>query len=228
MVINFLTRSWQQFFQARVLGAVFALGLIGAVGYYGHSYLSSSREQQAYKAFSESHDFFEQALASDDGKDKEKTLKLWKDVALAFQTGYTQNKKSTLAPYFLAFQAEALIHQGELNQAVDVMNQMLGSLKKDSPFFGLYAAKRALMKLDMPDDAANKAGLEELLALANEEVNPHRDMALYYLGEYYWVNNEREKAHISWRYLANVAQFGKSPTPSPWFDLVKARTENTI
>lgn len=77
----------------------------------------------------------------------------------------------------------------------------------------------------MENTESRKRGLEELIKLANEELNPNRDMALYYLGEYYWSQNEPQKARISWQYLQDVAQFGKSPTPSPWFELVKSRIE---
>jgi cytochrome c-type biogenesis protein CcmH/NrfG len=225
MVNDFLMKSWHYFLYNKILSLLLAGLVVGAVGYSSYSYLSTSREKYAYKNFAESHDLFEQAVAADDGTSEKKNTELWKDVELAFEEGYLKNKKSSIAPYFLAFQAEALIQQKELAKAVTVMDGMMASLKKDSPLFGLYAVKSSLMKLDMENAELRKRGLEELIKLANEELNPSRDMALYYLGEYYWSQNEPQKARISWQYLQDVAQFGKSPTPSPWFELVKSRIE---
>ncbi len=219
MIMNVLSK-WQS---GLVVFSVTILAISGGYGVYRYS--SSLREQRAYKAFAESHDFFEQVLAKDSSANVGESMTLWGEVELAFKSGYAQNSRSSLAPYFLAFQAEALIHQGKLKDAIEVTDRMLGSLKKSSSLFSLYAVKRSLMKLDMPDEISKKEGLEELTNLANSEVNLNRDIALYYLGEYFWANNESKKARITWEYLQKMASVGKSPTPSPWFDLVKARLE---
>lgn len=226
MIKNVLTQGWQYNVYAKGLGVALAVLLVGFGSYYTYHYVSSSREQAAYKALAESYDFFDQAVASDNGKDKEKNMHVWRDVEVSFKTGYELNKNSSLAPYFLAFQAETQIRQGELEKAVTTMDHMMSALKKDSPLFALYSVKRALMKMDVSDENIKGQGLEELIALANEEVNPNRDMALYYLGEYYWSKDDYAKAHVAWRYLKDMESQGKSPTPSPWFDLVKSRVED--
>lgn len=226
MVTTVLMQSWKSSLLVKVLSGLVLFSVLGSLAYLGHYFVSVSREKRAYKAFAESHDFFEQALANSDAN---KNSEMWHDVELAFQNGYEKNKGSRLAPYFLAFKAEALLHQGNLDAALGTMDQMLGSLTQDAPLFGLYAIKRSLMRLDSAHDAVRDAGLNELMKLASEQVaNPHRDMALYYLGEYYWVHDDQNKARIAWKYLKEMADVGKSPTPSPWFDLVKTRFENLV
>ena len=45
MITNVLAQGGQYFFQARVLGAILALGCTGTVGYFAYQYVVASREQ---------------------------------------------------------------------------------------------------------------------------------------------------------------------------------------
>lgn len=227
MIKDIAVAGWTQFLTLKYWREITigtALIVVFGGGYVGYQFFISSREQRAYKAFSESHDLYEQALASDFSPEQ-KSKGLWEEVELAFNTGYRQNASSKLAPFFLAFQAEALARQGKQSDALNVMNTLLSQLHTTSPFYGLYAAKRALMKLDMPTDAAKSEGINELKALAEDGFNQSRDAAMYYLGEYYWSQNNQAQALSYFKNIKDLGTQGKNPTPSPWLEIVQDRLE---
>lgn len=151
------------------------LGLAGAV-WYGYTWYRRSKEQKAYKDLAESIDGYTKVRHSGGKAEK------WADVERGFQTGAQRNSSSKLHPYFLAFQADALIEQGKLNEALALMNKAVNALSRTNPLYFLYALKRALMSIDSSDEATKKEGRQELASLAKDPANPMQDMARYYAG----------------------------------------------
>jgi tetratricopeptide (TPR) repeat protein len=204
-----------------IVGGLIAVSaFVGA--YYVYGIYIYNRDLRAQASFAEGYELYEAALgvdlSSEKASSKEKTL--WAEVEMAFNSGYNQFSSSTLAPFFLAFQAEALVRQGKLEDAIQTMKMMLAVLPKRSPFLGIYATKKALMLIDSSDEAQKKEGLEELIRVADDTNNGNRDMALYYLGNYYATVGDIAQAQERFKQLEEFGKQGKNPVPSPWASLV--------
>ncbi len=146
---------------------------------------------------------------------------------MLFKLGHTRNASAYLGPYFLAFQAEALIRQAKHVDALSVMDQMMEELPSSSPLTPLYKAKHALMMLDSTDDEAIKKGLDTIESLSKDEANPFRDMAAYYLGSYYWSLDKVDQALQVWQELVQAQQSEKD-APSPWARAAEQKAKQII
>lgn len=182
------------------------VGLLCLAGYVGYDYYAAQREAKAHRAFAESVELFELAVS------KPSAIR-WQEAEASFKLGYKQFSSSQLAPFFLGYQSEALLKLGQTNEAVAVLDAMLSTLGKSSPFYGPYAVKRALIKND----------LNELKQLAEDNTLPAQDLALYHLGEYYAANNNPALAQDAWKKLKEIGTNKTPPVPSPWAELVANR-----
>lgn len=185
-------------------------GILGA-SWFGYSWYVRRYEQVAHKDLAESIDEYHRKLYLSIGQQE------WQDIEVAFATGASRHKSSKLYPYFLAYQADALIHQAKYTEAIEVMNKMLKSLSSKQPLYYLYAIKRALMKIDA-GDVMQKEGLAELEQLAQNTENPFQEMALYRLGLAQLHQGDRSQADKTWKLLLSKAQ----PT-SGWYQLALPR-----
>jgi hypothetical protein len=202
------------------------VGIVLLLGYVGYGMYATSREQKAHRAFAEGVELFEQALSAQGSQEPETKQKMrWQEAEAAFKIGYKQYSSSRLAPFFLAFQSEASLHLGEVAQAIALLDAMLSTLGKSSPFYGPYAIKRALIQLDQSDAAEQKKGLESLKKLADDASLSSQDLALYHLGEYYNGHGSPALAQEAWKKLRDIGKDTKPPMPSPWADFVVRRLE---
>lgn len=183
-------------------------------GYNLYNYYICSREASAQKVLNECIAELDKAKGG---------MGSWYDVEVAFQMGHKQNSGSRLAPFFLAFKAEAMYNQGKVKEAIDTLNESLKSMGESSDLFGMYNAKRALMKLDAKDDALQKEGLAELEA-ASQKNDSGQGVALFYLGSYHWSNNEFAKAQEAWKKLVALREV-KDVKVSPYVQMAKEKLE---
>ncbi len=195
----------QKYGTVTVLGVTLMLAL-GSVFGGRHLYVQS-RERAASKAFTHYLQEYRQAetLESPD----------WAHLSMLFKMGYDEHSGSSLAPFFLMFQADTLMKQNETTQALEAMDTALDSMNSDHSLYNAYKTKRALAKLDASDEAVQKQGLEELVALANDKNNKQQDVALYYVGLYNWNAHEVEVAKKIWTQLIN-SQSAEKQGKSPW------------
>lgn len=187
------------------IAALVALFLGG--GYFGFTLYIDSREQQAHKFFADSMDYYGKMLQEKDQN--------WKDVADSFSIGYESNSSSYLAPYFLLMQADALLRDNRFDDGVMVMEKGLASLDKGSPLYFLYTTKMALIYCDASDSTVAQKGLDELVALAHNEGNIHREVAQYYAGYYYFAHKDTQRAAEEWKPLVELQKLD-SIAVSPW------------
>lgn len=186
-------------------GAVL-VALIATGGFWGYKKYVMHREQAAQKVFADCMHEYTMVLAGNG---------TWENVEELSRVGYEDHKNSNLAPYFLALQADALLAQNKQEEAAKIFDTLLTSLPKKSPLYSLYATKRALINIDRGESAgAATMGLEQLKALADDTKNLQRDVALYYLGLYYWSENSIQEAQKAWQELIDMQQDQK--VPSPW------------
>lgn len=167
-----------------IMIAMGVLGL-GVAGSFGYWYYRQQQEEAAQLAFVTCIEEFNIA---------QQNPAQWPTVSLAAMTGYRQHSGSSLAPYFLALEAQALIGQGKLHEAITTLDRVVGAIAKNSPLYFIYSIQAARMKLDSDDETLKNNGLRDLEALAQNTKNKNRDEALYYLAHYYMSQQSFDRA----------------------------------
>lgn len=196
-------------------------------GFFTYRFYRGIIERQAQLEFVASMKYFEAPVQKPDLKVDQLSIEdteifpsneeKWAKVEEVFKEGYEKNSSSGIAPLFLAFQSEALINLDRSDEAISVLKKAIGLLRDDT-IKDSYQAKLSLMQLDSKDESVQKAGFELLQSMANKSGSLIRDLALYYLGEYYWVKKNFVEAKNYWSTL--ISEFGeKTKTPSEWAKL---------
>lgn len=208
-----LTPQTKKAANALFMGTIAIMILLAT--WWGYSYFAGQKEKEAQKSLASCIELYDQASGSAE------TSIPWSSVESACKRAYDEHSRSKLAPYFLGYQAEALIKQNKLDEALAVMGHALQSMATSSPLYNLYATKLALMEMDSAESARQAQGLKRLEELAVDAKNQQRDEALYYLGLYYWHANDVVKAKEAWQTLAEFSS--SSQVPSVWMQLVSDR-----
>jgi hypothetical protein len=171
-------------------------------GFWSYRWYGARREAQAQKTFADVLQLVEQA---------KQNPQQWADVAAACTAGYDLNSSSKLAPFFLLYRADALVAQGDVAQAMTVMQDGISKMSSSNPVRSLYAVKLGLMKIDSADQTVKAAGLQELEKLAQQDT-AGADMAAYYLGLHFWQAGDVQKAKDAWkRLIGTSSQENASP-----------------
>lgn len=176
-----------------------SVALIAAAGWFGYQWYTRRVEQQAYADLASMSESYKKAVAL---QDAEKI----KDSERAFATAAQKYKNSSLAPYFLSYQADVLVRQDKKAEALVVMDQMISKINTQSPLYYYYVLKRALMQLDAGSAEVQQVGRQELARLAQDTTNPVRDMALYYNGLDAVHQGDTERAKANWTELTAKAK----------------------
>ncbi len=150
----------------------------------------------------------------------------WDALLEKLNAAYEKNANSSLLPYYLGYKVRILLHQGKKEEAIATLNKMIADMP-GSPILALYQMEQALIQLDSADAAVQTAGLEALKKLANDTHNDLRDSAQYYLGRYYWANNDVDAARHVWQQLVDE-QRDEKMSPSPWVGYVQDKLALTI
>lgn len=209
-----LSPQSRRIMSALVVGTLIIFVVIGL--WWAYSKYAGRNEQQAQKTLASCIELYEQAAGAS------ATATPWPTVETACKRAHEEYASSVLAPFFLSYQAEALIKQNKIDEAITVMNQMVSSLSKNSPLYYIYATKLALLQTDASDSAVHSQGLKRLEELAADNNNAQRDEALYYLGLYNWQHNDMVKAKDAWQKLAELPVKSQEQA-SPWMQLVSER-----
>jgi len=143
-----------------------------------------------------------------------------------FKQGYEKHSGSSLAPYFLAYQARILISQGKHAEALDMLNRVVTQYV-GSPLHTAFRMEKDLLALDYANEFEKQAALEDLIALSQDTNNSLKDSALFYLGRYYWATNQLEQARNTWQILVDE-QRDEKIAPSPWASQVKNYLSATL
>jgi hypothetical protein len=178
-----------------IVGAGAGLVVLLAAGLYGYHYFGVQKEQAANTVLGDCMSQFDQAAQ---GKAS------FADVATMCQAGYEKFKNTKVAPYMLAIQVDALLGEQKQQEALDTINTMLAQISSSSPLYPLYSLKQALLKIDMPDEAINQSGLQELEKLAADTSNIYNDAAQFYVGFYYNTHGNAQKAKEVWTNLVAI------------------------
>ncbi len=199
--------------------------MLGAgVSYLGFQYYIEQREQRAHQAFAEAATLYEQIRAGKQPSSTEPastpTIVDWQEVELAFKAGHAQNSGSYLAPYFLVFQVEAIAQQGRIEEAVALLSTVLKQITVASPFYPQFELKRALLQLDSDSAQMMQEGLQNVERIAGDTDHQMHETAAYFLGEYYWAQEDFAKAGDAYRLV-------RAPVPgqlgSEWYALAQEK-----
>lgn len=189
------------------------LCVVMSVSYVGYRWFALSRDQTAQKAFSEYVQDYQMAL-------KENNQQEWDRVAALFEYGRNQYRSSSLSPYFLVMQSDIQLRQGKQTEAIETINQALLEIS-DSKMITMLKIKQALIQLDSPAEAIQQAGVQNLISLARDVNAEYQDMALFYLGRYYWAHNEIDEAKKMWQELVDGQWLDKA-NQSSWVQEARA------
>ncbi|MCX5922170.1 MAG: hypothetical protein NTX86_02485 [Candidatus Dependentiae bacterium] len=196
-----------------VIGAVILLTLTGV--YFGYRFYNNSQEHYAHRLFAQNLEEYERVMQEGKAED-------WASMETLFKLGYDQYSKSSLAPYFLIYQAESLEKQGKQG-SLDLLDKAVNLMSSSSPLLFVYKTKLALMRLDASDMATHKIGVEDLKVLAADTKNPNNDVAAYYLGLFYWTHDNVVKAQEAWKPLFELQKTTNNLGQSPWAALAQEK-----
>src|SRR3989339_1368758 len=199
--------------------------VVGGGSYYGYHWINQRWTQKALMAFTESHDVYQQALGTqfNDKVQGEAKKELWDQVEIDFKQAGAHNKHSSFAPFFKAFRSQALNFQGSRDEALAEMQDAVDKMGNNY-YRGLYQIGLSFILLDGDQDEKEQ-GIKKLLALADDEKNSFQDMALYYLGLYFSVSGEPEKASEYWKKIKqpSASVIISKKAESPWAQLAKIK-----
>ncbi len=197
------------------IGIAITIVLVVAGGYFGYRSYVVSREQRAHHSFA---DYLQDYQMAEKANSKEE----WERVSNLLGHGFVQHKGSNVAPLFLSLKSDAQVKLGELVEAINTIQRAIDALPRGSKLLSLFLIKQALMRLDVEDEALQKVGLEQLVTIARDKDSEHKDIALFYLGRYYWVHDQIEDAKKSWQELED-SSWQEKAYPSPWVEEVKQK-----
>ena len=204
---------------AIIVAAVLGLTFLGI----GYSFYRVKVQQRAQLSFSEAlkyydakvilpgsteelEDFNTVTFKSEDEK--------WANVVKVFQDAYSENKGATIAPFFRAYQSDALVRLGDLSQAIKVLKDAI-KFMPNSELKSYYQVKNALMCLDSENKDFKEEGLSLLKGFALDQKSSIHDMVLYYLGEHYFDNKNFDEARNYWNQL--TLMYSKSSEKPSWW-----------
>ena len=143
----------------------------------------------------------------------------WSVLLEKLKNGYEQHKNSLFAPYYVSYQVNILLQQNKHDDALVLLNNLTSEFDK-SPLKSLYSMEKSLVTLDSNNDQEHRKAIDDLIVLANDAQNDFRDIAMFYLGRYYWVHDQIDLARDIWQRLVDE-QRDEKIAPSPWADQVK-------
>lgn len=213
--------SFSRFFnneknQKHMLSLLVGAGLLFG-GLYGYRYYQTAKNQKAQRILSEVLSEYERALETN-------SVEAWGNLASLAALAHQQHKSAGCSAYFLAVESEAVRRQGDYQKAFALLDQTIAGVPSRSVMNNLYKTKQALMKIDSADEAVKKQGLDELTALGSNSKNGNRDLALYYVGYYYWVNDNLAQAQTAWNELIAL-ETSDARAVSPWAMLAQSKLQ---
>lgn len=189
------------------VGIGLLIALISLGSWYFYHQKTKGNEQEAFKVFNDCLHEYEKAL---EGKTT------WQEVDTLCQNGYQRNRSTAIAPYIQAIRVDALLALHQPEQALEQSSLMLSQLKTSSPLYIPYKTKHALLEMDAGSETVRAQGLRNLEQLAHDAKNIYNDVALYYLGLHYFMNNDVQKAKEVWNRLVALGMPEDKQGQSPW------------
>lgn len=195
--------------------------IVMAGSYVAYGWYQKRQNIKAFAALVEISKSYEQAVSKaaqlKDKPTEEQNENPWEDTQLLLEALGSAHSGSTLAPFFLMYEAElALQAEGDYDKACQLMEQGVRSLSKKSVYYDMFNLKRLKMLLDNPMENVRVGALKELQAMANHKENYYAQEALYTVGAYEAFHGNMQAAIAAWKTLAQEGQAEKALISSPW------------
>lgn len=190
---------------------MFGIALVCAVLFMGNTLWVAQKNKSAQGYFGVLVMEYNQAL-HDNNAD-------WDALRAKFEKGFADHSGSSLVPYYKSYVVNILLQQDKADEAAALLDRIESDAQLSSMTL-LYAIERALIDLDSADVERQKTGEQALRVLADNEMNQFADMAQFYLGRYYWANDQIAQAREVWEKLVDE-QAHEKIAPSPWAQQVK-------
>jgi len=153
----------------------------------------------------------------------------WATVELMAKAGYEKFAATKAAVYFIPLRVDALLALDQRETVMTLLQNMLQRLGTSSALYPLFQTKLALIKLDDADTAVQGDGLKLLQELAYDTHNNMRDMALFYLMQYYRMQGNTDGAEQALMQLKTLQTSADIKQDSPWASLAEeAKTTASI
>ena len=230
MILHVLRSVWRdEVLSYRYGKEVVLLVLVAGVsfgGYQGYAWHRSNQEKNAQYAMAEAIEELDKAnyyLLDPKSQNIPLAEQYLKDAQLAFDVMNGTYSSSKLYPYACAFQADIALRQGDVSSALQLLDTALSKMSVKDKLYGMLQIKKALVLIDTNNAETGIASLEKY---AFDKKNPHADTAAFYLGYYYFVNNNKNDAIRVWSELVqSMKAFDKKSEKSPWLLLVEDKLE---
>lgn len=143
----------------------------------------------------------------------------WMRIASVAEKNYQEFKGTKIAATFLALRADALNNLGKSDEAIAAMRQAVGAMSVVA-VRDYYQLKLALMLMDATNKTAKQEGLDVLTKITANPKHTAHERALFYLGEYFWINRQFAQAKNIWQQF--VVKYG---TEKSLFELIEKAKE---
>ncbi len=198
------------------LTTVVALGMIFVGLRRGYEWYAVGYEQKAQLAMVEALEEYDRAFYQmiENKQSVDVIKKRFEDTHVGFDVIFNSYDRSRLLASAYGFSSTAYWYSDKKNEAEAFINKAIDASKK-SPLFYVFKIKKAIM---MIDQGLVKDGLDQLSELANDPKNPQADTAAFYLGYYYWSQEDKENAKKAWLLLEKYDEKSGSLKQgvSPW------------
>ena len=194
--VTFFEKAMQ--YKKQIIMAIVVVVFL-VIGYFGYQQYRTYLMASAHKEFVSAMKVFDAPLKDEGRKVRLQDLvfatadEKWNRVNEAFERGYNNHKGSGLAGMFLAYRAQALLHLGKIEEAVNILRQAVG-LMSGFEVVQAYTLKLALVEMDSKDVLIQKVGFDRLLAIVQDEKNLFHDAALYHAGLKFFVEKNFKEA----------------------------------
>lgn len=199
--VMWLVEYWRQAL------AIILLSFCATGGFVGWRSYRLVCEERAHKAYLDVVRLVNADVKSDgkgDGssflseQDKNEAIISLSDLFLS------QHGSTSFAPTVLAFSSRSLAGLGRKNDARVKMHEAEKACSS-SDLRHVYALSAALMDIDAEDAAVKEQGLASLKSLSKNTTSAVCDAALFYLGEYFWSQQNYQEARLWWAQLVSIA-----------------------
>lgn len=193
----------------KIAQSVFFIILITFIifaGYFGYKQYIFKKEAVAQQSLAYVMTLFE---------DYSKSAQISQDLNIIneIKKAQEEHKNSSLASYFSILLSKVYAQEEKTSESLQALEDGI-ELAKDSLTENMLKTNYALLMLDSNDSELQKNGLATLKELIEDKENPIRDIAQFYLGKYFWINNDLQAAKIIWQeFLDEQAEHRMSPSP---------------
>jgi hypothetical protein len=178
--------------RVQFVGIILGTFVVAVFIWWGYSSYRESVNERAQQSLAIQLEAFERTR-----DDQNANAQAWAVIANMFERSYKEHASSDLAPFFMVFQAEALLRSGDRPQAIVLLDTAVRAMGKKAPLYWLYATKLGVVRLDSDQNDVHEQGKKDLMALAENGRNPHRGLAWYYLWHHAWVFHDTQMADLA-------------------------------